>query len=500
MKLTIGFAFFAILLEAMVIAIPTAARIIYADNKLATNCTSDSYSVQERNCNGSEGMAFKTIMEAVDAIRPGDTVLIRGGTYLDALKISRSGTPAAPITISSFANETVTINGAKRIPVEETGLISINKSAYLRLNGLKTVSSNYYGIYVSESSQIAINACEVSRSNHGGIVAIKSSNITIANCEVHHNNYIGASAKHEAISIEAVDIFEVKYCRVYKNKEEGIDAKYGSSRGRIHHNKVFANDGPNIYIDSASRIAVFANSVRGAARQGIGIAVESENNPFRFTTHHIRVFNNLIYGNGCGIWFWIEPEAVGFARFSQILLVNNVIVANNRKNWGAVFFQDGTALNYGNDLIIRNNIFWENTALEGARAIRDDIRVSGRWAIDHNLFRKGEPTDTFGQDAVLTEDVKFVNAPNYNFRLLPNSPAIDAGSAANAPAVDYDGNRRDATAVDIGAFEYSDAVEILNPPNSLLPLDEPIYPRPATPIRQTRLQRQDSFALSVGIQ
>jgi parallel beta-helix repeat protein len=440
---------------ALTSPLPTVARIIYADNKLAANCVPDSYNVRERNCTGSEGIAFKTIQEAVIAIQPGDAVLIREGIYLEAFTIRQSGSAAAPIMISSLADETVTINGAKSTPTKTSGLISIIKSTHIRLSGLKTVSSNYFGIYVSGSSQITIQGCEVSRSNHGGIVATASSNITIANCEVHHNNDMGLSTWHEAISIEMVDTFEVKNCKVHNNKKEGIDAKYGASRGTIHQNEVFFNNGPSIYIDSANHIDISGNIVRSTANQGIGLAVESEHNPLRFTTYGIRVFNNLIYDNGCGIWFWVEPGAVAFARFENVSIINNVMTDNNRKNWGAIFFQGGHSDNYGNGLVIRNNVFWANTALRGARVIRDEIDARARWTIDHNLFQNGERSDAFGQDAVLTEDVQFMDGLNRNYRLRPGSPAIDAGSYMGAPATDFDGNSRPATLVDIGAFEYS---------------------------------------------
>jgi parallel beta-helix repeat protein len=470
MKLRMALVLFAISICAMAAARQTAARTIYADNMLAANCASGSYSVGGRNCTGTDGIAFKTIQEATDAVQLGDSVLIRGGTYSEAVTISRSGSAAAPIAIGNFTNETVALNGAKSIPSEASGLISINEAAYIRLSGLKTVNSNYFGIYVSDSSQITIQDCEVSYSNHGGVVATASSNIIVASCEVHHNNDVGLSAWHEAISLEGVDTFEVKNCRVYSNKEEGIDAKYGSTRGSIHHNEVFDNNGPNVYIDAANRIDVFNNTIRSAARHGIGVAVESTSNPQRYTTHDVRVFNNLIYDNACGIWLWVEPGATGFARFENIHIINNVIADNNRQNWGAIFFSNGSPANYGSNLIIRNNILWANTALGGARAIRDDIQTRTRWTIDHNLFQKGESSDTFGQDVVVTAEVKFVDGPNHDYRLRPGSPAIDAGSSVDAPMIDFDGNARPDGSADIGAFEYSADDNPPSPPKNLRPV------------------------------
>ncbi|UCH61362.1 MAG: hypothetical protein JSV61_07720, partial [Anaerolineales bacterium] len=43
---------------------------------------------------------------------------------------------------------------------------------------------------------------------------------------------------------------------------------------------------------------------------------------------------------------------------------------------------------------------------------------------------------------------------SYDYRLLPGSPAIDAGTPTGAPATDIDGTPRDATP-DIGAYEWA---------------------------------------------
>ncbi|HLL88363.1 MAG TPA: discoidin domain-containing protein [Tepidisphaeraceae bacterium] len=54
---------------------------------------------------------FKTIQRAANVARPGDTVLIRGGTYRETVTPANSGTGGAPITFQNYNGEKVTISG-----------------------------------------------------------------------------------------------------------------------------------------------------------------------------------------------------------------------------------------------------------------------------------------------------------------------------------------------------------------------------------------------------
>ena len=48
---------------------------------------------------GQASTAFRTIDRALEAVRPGDTILIQPGTYHEALTLEEAGGPAPPITI-----------------------------------------------------------------------------------------------------------------------------------------------------------------------------------------------------------------------------------------------------------------------------------------------------------------------------------------------------------------------------------------------------------------
>jgi hypothetical protein len=59
---------------------------------------------------GSLDRPWRTIGHAVSRLRPGDTLFLRGGTYLERPTVEVSGTAAAPITVQSYPGETAVID------------------------------------------------------------------------------------------------------------------------------------------------------------------------------------------------------------------------------------------------------------------------------------------------------------------------------------------------------------------------------------------------------
>jgi hypothetical protein len=138
-------------------------------------------------------------------------------------------------------------------------------------------------------------------------------------------------------------------------------------------------------------------------------------------------------------------------------VVNNTIVANRTGiSMGRSHGQYSQI--FRNNLIVGNAVGVDMPVLAGS----DPDPV---W--DHNLLFDNETNyrglpDQTGTNGNLSVDPKLVDNFAIDYRLEPGSPAIDAGSSANAPLVDFDGMSRpvdgdgnSSALVDIGAFEHA---------------------------------------------
>jgi hypothetical protein len=63
---------------------------------------------------GSQARPWKTIQHGVNRLKPGDTLYLRGGIYYEKVRLTRSGTAEAPITVASYPGELAVIDGGLR--------------------------------------------------------------------------------------------------------------------------------------------------------------------------------------------------------------------------------------------------------------------------------------------------------------------------------------------------------------------------------------------------
>jgi hypothetical protein len=372
---------------------------------------------------------FTSIAAAAAQAAPGDTVLISAGDYAEPLDVPKDGTQGNYITFQAAPGADVKISGA----ADEDGLVYLKNRQWIRFVGITVANSSKHGIYAVNSSHIVVQDSGIATSQDGGMVFVGGSDIQLLHNDVRGTNARGPDASNEAVSLSGINGFDVGYNIVAGNGEEGIDAKYDSTNGKIHDNTSDQNRGPNVYVDGATNIDIYDNTITGASgpqKAGLSLGIEDASDTRK--TSGIKIYNNVISGNsGGGISFFVESDGT----FSDIQIINNTVVNNS----------DGDGINPKNYTftgtnVLRNNIFTGNK--------RDTAGQGQPFTADHNLFGNGG----FGTDNA-TGAVAFVDPSGGDLRLKAGSPGVNAGNPDGAPATDINGTPRPAGGIDIGAFE-----------------------------------------------
>ena len=417
---------------------------------------------------GNRHNPWLNIQKAANTLTAGDTVYIMSGTYSEQVIPKHSGEAGNPIVYLAYPGHSPVVVGKGKIAGGRVGSSVVDKSqkgqfeiddkSWIVVSGLKIMHSTSAGIYIRNSSYIAIRYNHTYNTFDSGIGTLRCNNIIIDNNHIELACMGGSTAAQECLTISITDNFIVSNNHVHHGWMEGIDAKNGSSNGKIFGNHVHNQLRLGIYVDSWNKhtynIDVFQNLVHDNYANGFAVAAERAG-----LVENVRIFNNISYHNsGMGITIagwnggWDHP-------MKNIQVINNTFCNNG---WGHRTEYAGgieIANPQAEGVVIRNNICSQNTSFQ--IVVREGI-PEDHLSIDHNLIDgyKGYEGEIYGENAVIGETM-FIHDFNRNsskpadFHLQPGSPAIDKGSFDAAPCDDYDGQKRPSgKEPDIGAFEY----------------------------------------------
>ncbi len=285
---------------------------------------------------GTQEQPFRTIQKAANTVKAGDTVYIRGGTYNEKVDMQTSGTSGNYITFRNYPGEKPVVDG-KGIDwgYNWNSLVNINSKSYIRLEGLRVINSRWAGIgstkVEANSNYIQVINCSTSNTRASGIAFYTATNITVDGNSV--EKACTASGSQEAISFSNVNGFVIRNNRVFNITNsvqgaggEGIDAKEGSSNGKIYNNTVHDIAKIGIYIDSysktSSNIEVYGNNIYNC---GQGITVASEKGG---TLRNVNIYNNTI--RNCRVGYTVAGWDYNYSSpMDNIKFYNNTISGGN---------------------------------------------------------------------------------------------------------------------------------------------------------------------------
>ena len=348
----------------------------YVDGNLTVDCTSNNYSITNRNCTGSDSSAYNTIQEAVNlATAAGDIIYVRNGTYTGTISMKASGSTNNYITLQGYNNETVTIQpGSANIGINLAGYDWL-KIANFVINGGQTGIRYMPGgtADVSEHIIIANNTIQnqvTVNEPQGGIAARPHY------WEIYGNTFSGISGGNGREMI------------FYESRKAGIDSKCELN---IHDN-IFDNHSAqdNIHLGGCINVVIednIFNSGSGGTGHDDAIALECTMNI---------IINHNIFNNAQN--FDIDAQTCPSGRnLNNTVITNNVFISVNGI---AMLIKDGSYNIYGNTFysgsmsaikteerftpgssigIIKNNIFYGNSGY-------NNIYNSGAQTINYNIY------------------------------------------------------------------------------------------------------------------
>jgi hypothetical protein len=225
----------------------------------------------------------------------------------------------------------------------------------------------------------------------------------------------------------------------------GINVRDGGTATIIRHNDVFSNEtrqqGAISVIDSPMAfVTIDGNDVRNNRITGEdywagGINIENVGQP-------VTVTNNVIVGN-----------QYGGVRISNglVSVLNNTIAQNGRCGLDAFTWPPASALPF--TVTVTNNIIVGHTecGVLAWNMMNPIIDYNDVWGNANNYCDRANPPSGSHN---ISADPQFANPGSGDYHICFGSPAMNAGTNADAPAYDKDGvPRPQMSRADMGAYE-----------------------------------------------
>jgi hypothetical protein len=374
---------------------------------------------------------------AIAALRPGDELVLGGGTYnmSSAFRVTVVGTQQQPITIRAKTGERPRIHmgtGAQNI-------IEVSASRYVIFRGIEFTGGSH-GIRLMDSDFVTIEECEI---HETGDVALSANSggtyegLRILRNHIHHTHgtgegmYLGCNSNG---------------CRVANSLIEG---------NYIHHTNgadVVQGDGIEIKEGSYGNI-VRDNVIHDTNYPGIITYSTVGNGP-----------PNVLEGNV--IWN-ANDNAIQSA--ADVIMRNNIVLGNialqshERGSPGNIQIVHNTIINSGAGIEVRNvvgTVLVANNAVysEGTSSIRLISGNLGLVTLAGNVGRGGLSGGSSGYTEGRGIAADFIGAhygvPPIDVFPKTGSALIGAASAAHATPIDFNATSRTGTN-DAGAYRFS---------------------------------------------
>ncbi len=384
-----------------------------------------SYVIAPNGSNSNPGTLstpWSTLSYAVAQASPGDSILIRGGTYSEGEIWIRGGDgmggkDSRYLTLLAYQQETPRFTNGNR------GLII--DAAYVRVNGLTFANGKemYNVNWNGRSHHVELrNNKFIGTAGYAAIMLTGDYNLV-------ENNLIQLDGNNLGTQGHAIYLQEGTHNTIRNNVISGMSG-YG-----IHIYEEQRPEDPSGYERLIQDVIVENNTIYASKdRSGIMVGAGADMGPAK--VQNITLRRNVIFNNaGSGI------VVHGWSTIQNVHIHHNTLVNN-----------DADAIDIGGNVDqvdIINNIL---VRAPGTRHIHLESGPSNI-AADHNLYHPAPiKTDGITDPFSVTGSPHFTNPDQHDFSLTALSPAVDAGKDLGLPYSDK--------APDLGAFEYGGTASV----------------------------------------
>jgi hypothetical protein len=363
-----------------------------------------------------------TIGGGVGCLAAGDELLVRAGTYSEALGNSvPSGTSwSNKVRIAAYPGETVWMNPPG--PGENAAVIFNTYHRYIEFDGINMdgrAQSQSVVVFLGESDHLRLQNAWIRGGNGMDGVAIGFSAV------VSIGNNTPGLGQHELINM-----------------------KITGGGNRVNCDLLNQCNGYNLYLATSGSLV---DGCDFSDATGGGIHIYNMHGSISGNTvRNTRIYNQ--HYSGQGIVWGILVQGVGHQIYNNLIYD---ISSNNSVNGSGIFFYSGSTEN----VQVYNNTIY-NVEEFGIQIDSTVVKASTLTIRNNILYAYGNAgISDFGlaqkSNNLIGINPAFVNAAGGDFHLSAESPARDRGMELGSVSTDIEGvPRPQGSGLDIGAYEY----------------------------------------------
>ena len=382
---------------------------------------------------GESNGPFRTLNRAAGALKAGDTVEIRGGTYVENVDFGNSGTSVDRITVTNYDHEYVIIDGQYALPGGSVYYYLVTLSGdYVTLSNVTIKRSSGSLLALTGDYSYAINIIGEG-SREAGMYARGTRNLFDGCSMTDNGNGYGIGGQTTwGSAIGSTGSFTIiQNCLAHDNRGEGFNAGGVGTNIVIQDCVAYDNGALNVYNDSADGTIIRRNLIycTPGAKYGpssgivIGAEVDAPSN--------LQIVNNLCFGN----WINLLTDS-NVTSADNFLIVYNTFV-NTQKTAGDLASGYNMGVYFRPQLASFLNSRFENNVIveegEGQVPISDSLTHShAGFEFGNNCWNRQPPAAALGTGDIIANPFLARTGPTGAgllgpkwFKLLENSPARD---------------------------------------------------------------------------